>query len=76
MRFVATHVFIRYLTNDIPEKKEKGIEEIYSYDPHYDKVAWLVRIEPRIQRQCSLVSERKSDKSSSYGNGVEHSLNN
>ena len=26
--------------------KEKGIKELYSYDQHYDRVEWLVRMEP------------------------------
>jgi predicted nucleic acid-binding protein len=26
--------------------KNKGIEEIYSYDKHYDRVEWLTRLEP------------------------------
>ena len=25
--------------------KDKGIEEIYSYDKHYDKIEWLTRLE-------------------------------
>jgi uncharacterized protein len=27
--------------------KMKGIDEIYSYDKHYDRLDWLKRIEPR-----------------------------
>jgi len=26
--------------------KEKGIEELYSYDKHYDRIDWLTRLEP------------------------------
>ena len=26
--------------------KDKSIEGIYSYDPHYDRVDWLTRLEP------------------------------
>jgi len=26
--------------------KENGIEEIYSYDKHYDRIDWLTRLEP------------------------------
>ncbi|MBC2712727.1 MAG: PIN domain-containing protein [Desulfosarcina sp.] len=26
--------------------KEKGIEELYSYDKHYDRIDWLKRLEP------------------------------
>ncbi len=26
--------------------KDKGIEELYSYDKHYDRVEWLTRLEP------------------------------
>ena len=26
--------------------KEHGIEEIYSYDKHYDRIDWLTRLEP------------------------------
>jgi len=26
--------------------KENGIEELYSYDKHYDRVDWLTRLEP------------------------------
>jgi len=26
--------------------KENGIEELYSYDKHYDRIDWLTRLEP------------------------------
>ena len=26
--------------------RDKSIEEIYSYDQHYDRVDWLTRLEP------------------------------
>ena len=26
--------------------KEKGIEELYSYDKHYNRISWLTRLEP------------------------------
>ena len=26
--------------------KDNGIEELYSYDKHYDKIDWLTRLEP------------------------------
>ncbi|MBW1705928.1 MAG: PIN domain-containing protein [Deltaproteobacteria bacterium] len=26
--------------------KENGIEEVYSYDKHYDRINWLTRLEP------------------------------
>ncbi len=26
--------------------KEKGIEELYPYDKHYDRTDWLTRLEP------------------------------
>ena len=26
--------------------KEKGIEELYSYDKDYDRIDWLIRLEP------------------------------
>jgi len=26
--------------------KENGIEELYSYDKHYDRIEWLTRMEP------------------------------
>jgi len=26
--------------------KEHGIEELYSYDKHYDRIEWLTRLEP------------------------------
>ena len=26
--------------------KEKGVEELYSYDKHYDRIDWLTRLEP------------------------------
>ncbi len=26
--------------------KEKGIEELYSYDKHYDRIDWITRLEP------------------------------
>jgi len=26
--------------------KEKGIEKLYSYDKHYDRIDWLTRLEP------------------------------
>jgi len=26
--------------------KESGIEELYSYDKHYDRIDWLTRLEP------------------------------
>jgi len=27
--------------------RRKGIEEVYSYDSHYDRIPWMKRIEPR-----------------------------
>ena len=26
--------------------KEKGVEEVFSYDKHYDRIDWLTRSEP------------------------------
>ena len=26
--------------------KEKAVEELYSYDKHYDRIDWLIRLEP------------------------------
>jgi len=26
--------------------REKGIEELYSFDPHYDRIDWLTSLEP------------------------------